>query len=158
MIATRGGGSVNRSCSILARPAVAIVACFVCLIGSARAAEGTRPLGLSELPIEQQRQIEQRVAPPPTAERDAPYSTPMYYLMHKGFSDGPHGELLLDRNRPDWQEALIRDWSELGLTSTQALTTPKQWDDPSIAQAYRDYFRRLREDKWASDDNGGASR
>ncbi|MDC0936136.1 hypothetical protein OAS39_07600 [Pirellulales bacterium] len=120
---------------------MAIVACLGCLIGSARAAEGPSPLGFSELPIEQQRQIEQRVAPPPTAERDAPYSTPMYYLMYKGFSDGPHGELLLDRNRPDWQEALLRDWSELGLTSTQALTTPKQWDDPNIAQAYRDYFR-----------------
>lgn len=141
LVKTRWDDRDNRCSLILARWAVAIVACFASLIGSASAAEGASPLGFSELPIEQQRQIEQRVAPPPTPERDAPYSTPMYYLMYKGFSDGPKSELQLDRNRPDWQEALIRDWSELGLTSTQALTTPKQWDNPNIAQAYRDYFR-----------------
>jgi hypothetical protein len=64
----------------------------------------------------------------------------MYYLMHKGYYDGINNEILLDKNRPDWQEALIRDWAELGLTSTQACTTPKEWDNPETAQAYRDYF------------------
>jgi len=120
---------------------VTFTLCFSCLVMPVNAEEQQRPLGLSELPTARQREIEQRIEPPPLAERDAPYSTPMYYLMHKGFSDGINNEILLDRNRPDWQEALIRDWAELGLTSTLACTTPKEWDDANIAQAYRDYFR-----------------
>lgn len=120
---------------------VAQVLCFGCLVSLANANEQKRPLGFSELPIEKQREIEHRIEAPPLAERDAPYSTPMYYLMHKGYYDGINNEILLDRNRPDWQETLIRDWAELGLTSTQACTTPKEWDDPDIAQAYRDYFK-----------------
>lgn len=111
------------------------------LAGPVSAEEGKRPLLYSQLPIEKQREIEQRVEPPPLAERDAPYSTPMYYLMHKGYYAGVNDEVLLERNRPDWQEVLIRDWAELGLTSTQACTTPKEWDNPLTAQAYRDYFR-----------------
>jgi len=126
---------------IALRRMVTLALCFGCLVGSANAEEQQRPLGLSELPIQQQRQIELRIEPPPLAERDAPYSTPMYYLMHKGYYDGINKEVFLDRNRPDWQEALIRDWAELGLTSTLAITTPKEWDDASITQAYRDYFR-----------------
>jgi len=31
----------------------------------------------------------------------------------------------LDRNRPDWQEVLIKDWAELGLTNTLFLAAPK---------------------------------
>lgn len=120
---------------------VSLALCFSCLFAPAHAEQQQRPLGLSELPIDRQRQIEQRIEPPPLAERDAPYSTPMYYLMHKGYYDGINKQILLDRNRPDWQEALIRDWAELGLTSTLAITTPKEWDDASITQAFRDYFR-----------------
>lgn len=105
------------------------------------AEEAKRPLKFSELPIEKRREIEHQIEPPPLAERDAPYSTPMYYLMDKGYYDGINNEILLDRNRPDWQEAIIRDWAELGLTSTLACTTPKEWSDPDTAQAYRDYFQ-----------------
>jgi hypothetical protein len=127
--------------TIMGRRVVLTAVVLAALTAAVGADEPAKPSGFSDLPIEQRRMIEERVAPPPLSQRDAPYSTPMYYLMYKGYSDGPNGELLLDRNRPDWQEALIRDWAELGLTSTQALTTPKEWDDPSIAQAYRDYFR-----------------
>lgn len=110
-------------------------------VGLAKAEDQKRPLGFSELPVERRREIERQIEPPPLAERDAPYSTPMYYLMRKGYYDGINNEILLDRNRPDWQEVLIRDWAELGLTSTLACTSPKEWDDPDTAQAYRDYFR-----------------
>lgn len=119
---------------------VILAVCFSCFASSSVAEEQKRPLGFSELPIEKRREIEKRVEAPPLAERDTPYSTPMYYLMHKGYYDGINNEILLERNRPDWQEALIRDWAELGLTSTQACTTPKEWDDANTAQAYRDYF------------------
>lgn len=126
---------------LASRCVVSLALSFCCLFAPANAEQQQRPLGLSELPINRQRQIEQRIEPPPLAERDAPYSTPMYYLMHKGYYDGINKQILLDRNRPDWQEALIKDWAELGLTSTLAITTPKEWDDASITQAFRDYFR-----------------
>jgi len=43
----------------------------------------------------------------------------MYYLMHKGRGFGRREDPSprLDRARPDWQEAMVRDWVELGLTS-----------------------------------------
>ena len=46
------------------------------------------PMPFSQLPIERQRQIEKHLAPPPINQRDVPYSTPMYYLLHKGYQDG----------------------------------------------------------------------
>lgn len=94
-----------------------------------------------DLPVARQRAIETRVEPPPLRERDNPYSTPMYYLMARGFSDGIHDELLLDRNRPDWQDDLLADWAELGMTSTLFLTTPTEWEAPHRVQAIRDLFR-----------------
>jgi hypothetical protein len=51
------------------------------------------------------------------------------------------GNLILDRNRPDWQEDLIKDWMALGLTSTHFLTYPSQWEKASTIQAIEDYFR-----------------
>jgi len=106
---------------------------------------GSKPIAFSELPLVKQRAIEERVAPPPVAQRDAPYSTPMYYLFSKGYQDGVgaavgKGNLVLDRNRPDWQEDLLKNWVELGLTSTHFLTYPSQWEDPYAVQAIEDYF------------------
>lgn len=95
----------------------------------------------SELPPERQRKMLESVQPPPLAERDNPYSTPMYYLFAKGYADGIGDSLVLDRNRPDWQETLIADWAELGLTSTHFLTYPAQWETEDSVEAIRDYFR-----------------
>ncbi len=99
----------------------------------------------SQLPLTEQRKIILNVAPPPIAERDNPYSTPMYYLLSKGYRDGigsmsGKGNLILDRNRPDWQEELIREWADLGLTSTHFLTYPSQWESEDKIQAIEDYF------------------
>ena len=101
----------------------------------------------SSLSISQRREIETYLAPPHLAQRNSPYSTPMYYLLHKGYRDGvgamdpiPTGNLVLDRNRPDWQEVILRDWVELGLTSSLFLTTPQDWSNPHIIQAIEDYF------------------
>ncbi|HEX7009478.1 MAG TPA: hypothetical protein VF184_05820 [Phycisphaeraceae bacterium] len=114
----------------------------VTLAQSPAANAGKRPLMFSELPADQQAQILGAVAPPPLPQREAPYSTPMYYLLAKGFGAGANGELRLERNRPDWQEVLIRDWAELGLTSTHFYTGPTKWQNPDYVQAVRD-FRRL---------------
>jgi hypothetical protein len=100
----------------------------------------------SELPLLKQRAIIDRVAPPKIHERDAPYSTPMYYLLSEGYRDGVgsmsgKGNLVLDRNRPDWQEELLKDWVDLGLTSTHFLTYPSQWEKSSTIDAIEDYFR-----------------
>jgi hypothetical protein len=107
---------------------------------------GKETIGFSQLPLEQQRQILIKVAPPAIAERDAPYSTPMYYLLAEGYQDGVgamvgKGNLVLDRNRPDWQEDLMRDWVDLGLTSTHFLTYPSQWEKVATIEAIEDYFR-----------------
>ena len=94
-------------------------------------------MAFSSLPREKQYQLRDMVAPPPLRERSGPYSTPMYYLMYEGYEyngkldTGPQGRTYvkdkkgpdygswkLDRNRPDWQEAMIRDWAELGLNNT----------------------------------------
>jgi hypothetical protein len=103
-------------------------------------------IGFSQLPLAQQRTILDKVAPPKISERDVPYSTPMYYLLCEGYQDGVgamlgRGNLVLDRNRPDWQEDLIKDWVDLGLTSTHFLTYPSQWENASTIEAIEDYFR-----------------
>lgn len=91
----------------------------------------------SDLPVDQQEKIRKMSATPSAQERYGPYSTPMYYLMYKGYEydgtldkgptgrtyikdqPGPdYGHWALDRNRPDWQEAMVRDWAELGLNNT----------------------------------------
>jgi len=79
------------------------------------------PLGprFASLPAERQTALRRAAEPVPLPRRRAPYSTPMYYLMHKGRGFGRREERSprLDRARPDWQEAMVRDWVELGLTS-----------------------------------------
>lgn len=89
------------------------------------------------LPQGKQDEIRKMVLPPPPAQRYGCYSTPMYYLMWKGYGydgsmdKGPDGRTYikdkpgpdyghweLKRNRPDWQEAMVKDWAELGLNNT----------------------------------------
>ena len=124
---------------------------IVWITGDARAQIfDIRPgMPFSGLSAAKQRAILDRVAPPEIAEWDAPYSTPMYYLLAEGYQDGVgamtgNGNLVLDRNRPDWQEALIKDWVDLGLTATHFLTYPGQWEKSSTVQAIEDYFRLSR--------------
>jgi len=107
--------------------------------------------------------------PPPPQERHGPYSTPMYYLMRKGYTyhgnwdrdpnNRPHppmkgqplspdfGTWTLDRARPDWQEAMIADWVELGLNNTHLNIYPidgKLELDADYVQAI-DTFAKLSE-------------
>ena len=101
--------------------------------------------GFSQLPLSQQRAILNKVAAPDIVDRDAPYSTPMYYLLCAGYRDGVgamvgKGNLVLDRNRPDWQEDLMKDWVDLGLTATHFLTYPSQWEKASTVEAIENYF------------------
>jgi hypothetical protein len=63
----------------------------------------------SSLSPEKQAQIRKSLAPPPLPQRRNPYSTPMYYPMWG--SGSPDGRL-----HPEWQDALAKDWAELGLT------------------------------------------
>ena len=93
----------------------------------------------SALPDVDQASIRKMVEAPPPQQRTGPYSTPMYYLMREGFEyrgdydrnpkSRPHpnmvnlpltpdyGSWKLDKNRPDWQEVMIKDWVDLGLNS-----------------------------------------
>ena len=91
----------------------------------------------SSLPVVKQYKIRDMVAPPPTGQRYGPYSTPMYYLFEQGrtyrgsklmvydakagLTPPNHGNWKLERNRPDWQEVMLKDWAELGLNSTHLL-------------------------------------
>jgi len=117
----------------------------------------------SSLSEAQKLDIREMVKPPVPSERYGCYSTPMYYLMHKGYAykgnmdskpddrvyprmkgkQGPdYGSWQLDRNRPDWQEAMIRDWAELGMNNThfnivcenQSLDLP-----PSYLKSVKDF-------------------
>jgi hypothetical protein len=94
----------------------------------------------SSLPANKRQAIEKRIAPPEISKRDAPFSTPMYYLLRKGYRDGRKKEFVLKRSRPDWQEVLMKDWAELGLTSTLFLTSPTHWDRKYIVEQIRCYF------------------
>jgi hypothetical protein len=115
----------------------------------------------SSLSQHQQEALRQMVEPPELAERRGPYSTPMYYLMHRGYEyegdldfkqedrtydktkPGPdYGSWVLDRNRPDWQEAMIKDWAALGLNNTHLNIYPVNDSfvlDDDYVQSLRDY-------------------
>lgn len=117
----------------------------------------------SELPFEQRNAIREMVAAPPPAERSGPYSTPMYYLMYEGRTykgdldhdandrvykkrvsgEGPdYGTWTLERNRPDWQEVMVRDWAELGLNNTHLNVYPVDGEltiSPQFREALVDY-------------------
>jgi hypothetical protein len=119
----------------------------------------------SSLPAEKQQQIRASVAPPPLAERVGPYSTPMYYLMYAGYKyegdadkdgakrrykttagkPGPdYGSWTLDTNKPHWQEAMVRNWSELGMNNTHLNIYPQNKSLailPEWRQAIQDHVR-----------------
>lgn len=109
------------------------MAAVTALAGVVHAADKT----FSGLPEAEQASLKAMVAPPPPQQRTGPYSTPMYYLMRKGYTyhgnwdrdpnNRPHppmvgqplspdfGTFSFDRARPDIQEAMIQDWAELGM-------------------------------------------
>ena len=108
---------------------------------------GSKGIGFSDLTDERKNEIRLAAAPPDLGERYGCYSTPMYYLFNKGRlydgtmdkdpakrfvknmkgKPGPDfGTWRLDRNRPDWQEVVIRDWVELGLNSIHFLIQPNK--------------------------------
>jgi hypothetical protein len=72
----------------------------------------------SDLSPEKQERIRKSLAPPPLIKRRNPYSTPMYYPMWgSGSPDGkPH---------PEWQDVLIKDWADLGLTRLHFYAYPQ---------------------------------
>ena len=106
-----------------------------------------------------------RVLVEPPQVRSGCYSTPMYYLMHAGYAYqgdedkqadhrfypsmkgkvGPDfGHWELDKNRPAWQEAMLRNWAELGLNSTHLNIYPEGGKftlSADYAQALRDFVR-----------------
>lgn len=116
------------------KPRILTTCLALCAAGALHAEQGP---AFSSLSAEQQQAVRAAVAPPPPAERTGPYSTPMYYNMYKGYTYdgtmdvGPEGRTYdksgeagpdwgswtLDRNRLDWQEAMIEDWVELGLNN-----------------------------------------
>lgn len=117
----------------------------------------------SELPPDRQEALRRLVAPPPLAQRNGPYSIPQYYLMYRGYKyeghldadpanrtykevagqPGPsYGQWALDRNRPDWQEAMVRNWAELGLNSTHLNVYPVDGQltlSPDLSRAIADF-------------------
>ena len=137
----------------------------VCAVGVALVLAATLQASdegsFSSLPRTDQYRLRSSAAPPPPAEREGPYSTPMYYLMYEGYAyeggldvgpagrtyvrdrQGPdHGSWKLDRNRPDWQEAMVRDWAELGLNNTHLNIYPEDSSleiSVPLRQAVSDY-------------------
>lgn len=125
---------------------------------------GSQP-PFSALPADVQAKLRAVAAPPPLAEREAPYSTPMYYLMYAGYEyrgdedrdpngrcypsmagkTGPDfGNWKIDRNRPDWQEAMLRDFAEMGMTQTHVNIYPVRGElklGKDLKQAIIDYAR-----------------
>lgn len=111
----------------------------------------------SDLPVMEQYRLRDMVRTPRTADRYGCYSVPMYFLFYEGYDyDGSldadannrrskkmkghpgtdFGDWKLKRNRPDWQEVLIRDWVELGLNNTHFLVYP-QSEDMTLTNNYR---------------------
>ena len=74
-------------------------------------------VAFSSLSSDQQARFRQASAPKPLAERVNPYSTPMYYPMWGGSS--PDGT-----QRSDLQEALIREFAELGMSKIHFYAFP----------------------------------
>lgn len=119
----------------------------------------------SELPAEKQLAIRELVRPPSPHGRYGCYSTPNYYFLVEGYEyrgdrdKDPDkrcyksqrgkpgldwGSWRLDRNRPDWQEAMLQNWAKLGLNNTHLNIFP-QHDSleitPQYRQAIKDYVR-----------------
>ena len=141
-----------------------IIVCIVCVFTQVGCGSSLpRDTRFSALAPAAQDHIRQLVEPP--SGRYGCYSTPMYYLMHAGYEyrgdedkqpdqrcypsmkgkTGPDfGHWKLDRNRPDWQEAMVRNWAELGLNSTHLNVIPVDGNltlSTDYVQALRDYVR-----------------
>lgn len=120
----------------------------------------------SQLPADQQEKLREMTAPPPAPQRYGCYSIPMYFLMYNGFGysgnadrgpdgrtyvkgePGPdYGHWKLDRNRPEWQEAMLKNWAELGLNSTHLYLFPNAslTISPDYIQALKDFVRLSRQ-------------
>lgn len=89
---------------------------------------GQALIPFSTLSPMQQLAIRQMVSPPPLGERENPYSTPMYFPMWKVMDNA--GSVMCgsspDGNfHPEWQDALIRDWAELGMTKLHLSLAPR---------------------------------
>lgn len=120
----------------------------------------------SSLPESNQKALRDMTKPPPPQDRIGPYSTPMYYLMRKGYTyhgnwdrdpnNRPHppmkgqplspdfGTWSLDRARPDFQEAMIKDWVDLGLSNAHLNIYPidgKLEMDADYIQAIDNYVK-----------------
>ena len=139
----------------------AVMAAFPVLF-TTMAMAGPGP-AFSALDTLQRGRLRELAAPPPAHERYGPYSTPMYYLMHKGYpydgdldkdpakrtyikdKPGPHhGSWRLKMNHPEWQEAMIRDWAELGLNNTHLNVYPIDEQlsiQPEVRRALVDFMR-----------------
>ncbi len=149
---------------IIMRIQMSITAVAIVVMLSITGALGEPGPTFSSLDPGDQSQLRNMVEPPPLAERRGPYSTPMYYLMHKGYAyegdmdkgpedrtyvktgePGPdYGSWVLERNRPDWQEAMIRDWAELGLNNTHLNIYPTNDSfelDEDYIRSVRDFVR-----------------
>ena len=100
----------------------------------------------SSLPKIEQYRLEKVASPPEPAMRYGCYSTPNYYLCNEGYEyigdldkdpntrcypsmkgkKGPDfGRWKLDRNRPEWQDAILANWAELGLNNTHLNIYPE---------------------------------
>lgn len=136
---------------------VFVIAFTILTLASGANAQDSAGKLFSDLPRTSQYQIRGQVAPPPPTQRYGCYSTPMYYLMAEGYEyqgdldkdpdkrcyskvkgqPGPdYGFWRLDRNRPDWQEAMIQDWVQLGLNNTHLNIFPED-DSLTISDAFR---------------------
>jgi len=101
--------------------------------------ESDKSVSFSQLETEKKYILRDAVTPPLPHDRYGCYSTPMYYLMTEGYEykgdmdkdpqkrvyksslgkPGPdYGYWKLERNRPDWQEAMVKNWAQLGLNNT----------------------------------------
>jgi hypothetical protein len=111
----------------------------------------------SSLPMSKQYQMRDMVATPDTFHRYGCYSTPNYYLCNEGYEykgdldedpntrcytsvkgkKGPnYGYWKLDRNHPEWQEAMLKNWAELGLNNTHLNIYPED-NSLSLSSSYK---------------------
>ena len=134
---------MNKRCRIDGIMRIAITCAILSLgllvaLGGCGAGADKKPVPFSQLPLAQQRLIVEKVAPPALAQRDNPYSTPMYYLPAKGYQAGPgsmkrEGTIILDRNRPDIQEQLLSlpliegGRNEIHLRQLQSIAAVADW-------------------------------
>jgi hypothetical protein len=119
----------------------------------------------SSLPMSKQYQMRDTVTAPDMSHRYGCYSTPNYYLCNENYEyqgnldqdpntrcyptmkgkKGPDfGYWKLDRNHPEWQETMLKNWAELGLNNTHLNIYPEKDSlvlSPSYRKSLEDYVR-----------------